>query len=142
MDARPDLSLPDLSRVGQIAQPVGDMARAVAFYQRILGLELLYEVPRMAVFRMDGMRLMLALPDGGPERTASILYLTVDDLRQAHAALEARGVSFDRGPTLIADLGEEELWMAFFRDTEGNQLALMSEVAKDAGASGARPGLT
>jgi hypothetical protein len=27
-------------------------------------------------------------------------------------------------------MGDHELWMAFFKDSEDNQLALMSEVAK------------
>jgi len=39
-------------------------------------------------------------------------------------------VELDQDPTLVADLGDHELWMAFFRDSEGNQSALMAEKAK------------
>lgn len=35
-------------------------------------------------------------------------------------------------PHLIAEMPDHDLWMAFFRDTEGNLLALMSEVAQRA----------
>lgn len=124
-----------LRRLGQIAQPVADLPRAVAFYERILGIPLLFQVPRMAFFELGEVRLMLALPEGGAGRASSILYFTVDDLEATHRTLEERGVTFLQGPTLIADMGDHELWMAFFEDTEENRLALMSEVPKGAGPS-------
>ena len=31
---------------------------------------------------------------------------------------------------MIADMGDHELWMAFFKDLDENVLALMSEVPK------------
>jgi methylmalonyl-CoA/ethylmalonyl-CoA epimerase len=40
----------------------------------------------------------------------------------------AKGVEFLDEPHLIAKLPDHELWMAFCRDSEGNTLALMSEV--------------
>ncbi|CAG1772441.1 partial lactoylglutathione lyase, partial [uncultured bacterium] len=55
------------------------------------------------------------------------LYFRVDDIVSAHAALAARGVPFADTPHLVAKLPDHELWMTFFRDTEGNTLALMSE---------------
>jgi methylmalonyl-CoA/ethylmalonyl-CoA epimerase len=36
-------------------------------------------------------------------------------------------VTFEAAPHKIADIGDRELWMAFFRDSEGNVMALMSE---------------
>jgi len=39
-------------------------------------------------------------------------------------------VSFDMAPTIIADMEGHELWMAFFHDSEANQLALMCEIPK------------
>ena len=44
-----------------------------------------------------------------------------------HEALKGRGVTFRKAPHLIAKLADREVWMAFFDDTEGNTLALMSE---------------
>lgn len=129
-----------LRELGQIAQPVADLTRATAFYRNVLGLELLFEVPRMAFFELDGLRLMLARPEDGPERSGSILYFSVEDLDATHAALQDRGVTFEQGPTLIADMGDHELWMAFFRDTEGNQLALMAEVPSGTGEAARGPG--
>jgi methylmalonyl-CoA/ethylmalonyl-CoA epimerase len=109
-----------------------DMARAVAFYRDALGLPLLFEVadPEMAFFDMDGVRLMLATPQGPHDHPGSILYFQVDDITTTHRGLTEGGVVFDTEPALIADMGDHELWMAFFKDSEENQLALMSEVVK------------
>ncbi len=63
---------------------------------------------------------------GGP---GSILYYEVEDIHEARDVLDRRGVTFDQEPTLIAQMEDHDLWMAFFGDTEGNQLALMAEVA-------------
>jgi methylmalonyl-CoA/ethylmalonyl-CoA epimerase len=38
-------------------------------------------------------------------------------------------VEFIEQPLLVANMGTYDLWMAFFRDSEDNHLALMSEVA-------------
>jgi len=55
----------------------------------------------------------------------------VDDasaVQQARDALVGRGVTFESEPHLIAKLPDHDLWMGFFSDSEGNLLALMSEV--------------
>ena len=44
-----------------------------------------------------------------------------------HRLLVSRGVTFRDEPKVIARLPDREVWMAFFDDTEGNTLALMSE---------------
>ena len=120
-----------LRRIGQIYMRAVDLARATAFYRDTLSIPFLFEVPRMAFFDLSGVRLMLGEPEGEAfDHPGSILYFDVPDLRAAHAELSARGVAFDSAPHLIADLGERELWMAFFKDSEANQLALMSEIAK------------
>jgi methylmalonyl-CoA/ethylmalonyl-CoA epimerase len=111
--------------------PVGDLPRAVDFYRETLGMNFLFEVPRMAFFDLDGVRLMLGEREKGPEHPGSILYYRVADLTEASRMLSDRGVKFELEPTLIADMDDHELWMAFFHDTEGNQLALMSELQKD-----------
>ena len=120
-----------LSRVGQIFMPVGELSRAIAFYRDILGMKFLFEVPRMAFFDLDGIRLMLGKREDDSTSPGSILYYPVDDLPAAHSILSERDVTFELEPTLIAEMEDHDLWMAFFHDSEGNQLALMSEVAKD-----------
>jgi methylmalonyl-CoA/ethylmalonyl-CoA epimerase len=118
-----------LSRLGQIALNAHDLDRAVAFYCDRLGLPFLFRAPNLAFFDCAGVRLMLALPER-PEldHPSSILYFSVDDLDAAYEALTQRGVTFTDRPHLISHMPDHELWMAFFVDTEGNTLGLMSEV--------------
>jgi methylmalonyl-CoA/ethylmalonyl-CoA epimerase len=118
-----------LGAIGQIAVNAHDLARAVQFYRDALGLRLLFEVPpKMAFFDAGGIRLMLSLPESPAfDHPGSILYFTVDDIDAAHAVLADRGVVFADRPHLVARMPDHQLWMAFFRDSEGNTLALMSE---------------
>jgi methylmalonyl-CoA/ethylmalonyl-CoA epimerase len=119
-----------ISRIGQVAINAKDIDRAVAFYRDTLGLRFLFQAPpKLAFFDCGGVRLMLNVaehPD--QDRPASILYYSVDDLTGAHETLLARGVTFVHAPSLVARMPDHELWMAFFTDSEGNTVALMSEV--------------
>jgi predicted enzyme related to lactoylglutathione lyase len=118
-----------LRALGQLSMNAKELARATAFYRDTLGVPFLFEVPKMAFFDLSGLRLMLASPENPAyDHPGSILYFRVADIREAHAALSGRGVAFDTGPQMIADMGDHELWMSFFKDSEGNQLALMAEV--------------
>jgi methylmalonyl-CoA/ethylmalonyl-CoA epimerase len=122
---------PALGSIGQIAVNVQDLERAVGFYRDRLGLPFLMEVPGMAFFDCGGTRLMLGLPESEEyDHAASILYFRVDDIGATHAALTERGVDFRREPHLIAKMPDHDLWMAFFYDSEGNTMALMSEVRR------------
>lgn len=118
-----------IEALGQVSVNVKQLARAVAFYRDALELPLVLDSPGMAFFQCGATRLMLSVPTGAEfDHPGSVLYLTVRDIEASHAALAARGVSFLRPPHCIARLGERDLYMAFFRDPEGNTLALMSEV--------------
>jgi predicted enzyme related to lactoylglutathione lyase len=120
-----------LSVIGQIAMNAHDLERATKFYRDQLGMKHLFSVPpRMAFFDCDGLRLMLSLPEK-PEfdHRGSILYFKVDNIQQAVQTLTNRGVEFFEQPVFVANMGTYDLWMAFFRDSEDNHLALMSEVA-------------
>jgi methylmalonyl-CoA/ethylmalonyl-CoA epimerase len=120
-----------LSRIGQIAIPVKNLARAVSFYRDTLGMPLLFEAPpNLAFFDCGGVRLMLGLPEGpaDAERMASVLYYAVDDIHAAASTLAERGVTFEASPHIVAKLPHADVWMAFFRDADRNMLALMSEV--------------
>ena len=70
---------------------------------------------------------MLTTPELGFDHPGSILYFAVDDIREMHATLTSRGVKFDNEPRKIATLPDREVWLADFKDSEGNTLALMSE---------------
>jgi methylmalonyl-CoA/ethylmalonyl-CoA epimerase len=118
-----------LSTIGQIAVIAHDLERAIQFYRDRLGIKHIFSVPpKMAFFDCDGIRLMLSLPEK-PEFDHRILYFKVDDIQQATQTLTQRGVEFIEQPLLVANMGTYDLWMAFFRDSEDNHLALMSEVA-------------
>ncbi len=119
-----------LGEIGQIALPVRDLEGAVGFYRDALGMRFLFQVPGLASFDCDGVRLMLSAPDGDVERPGSFIYFRVPDMADAYDTLSRRGIVFERGPHMIADMGDHELWLAFFSDPDGNPLALMSEVAK------------
>lgn len=120
----------NLSQIGQISIIVHDLDRAVAFYRDTLGMKFLFQVPpKMAFFDCGGVRLYLGLPEEEAfDHPGSILYYKVDDINAAWAALRDRGAELLREPHLLARMPDHELWMAFFKDSEGNTLALMSEV--------------
>jgi methylmalonyl-CoA/ethylmalonyl-CoA epimerase len=121
-----------IRRIGQIAITVGDVDRARTFYRDVLELHHLFDAPpKMSFFDCGSVRLLLGEPEAGAaEQPASILYLDVPDIRAAHETLVSRAVRFDADPHKVADLGDRELWLAFFRDSEDNVMALMSEVPK------------
>ncbi len=120
-----------LTRLGQVAVTVHDLDRATAFYRDTLGMRFLFRVPNLAFFDCAGVRLMLGVPEQAErDHPSSILYFTVDDLESAYATLDTRGVAFTDRPHLVATMPDHELWMAFFADSEGNTLALMSEVRR------------
>lgn len=119
-----------LSDIGQIAIPISDLDRAVAFYRDTLGMKFLFAAPPgLAFFDCNGIRLMLDKPvkDAG-SAGSSIIYYRVPNIDAAYGELQERGVNFDDAPHLIHKFPDHELWMCFFRDSEENLLALMSEV--------------
>ena len=118
-----------ITDVGQIAVNVSDVQRAIGFYRDVLGLPLLFEIPNAAFVQAGSVRLYLGKPET-PEHDhmSSILYFRVGDIHAAFEALRAAGTPIVHEPRLIAKMGDHDLWMGFYRDTEGNVGALMSEV--------------
>lgn len=120
-----------LSRIGQIAINAYDVDRATAFYRDILGLQHLFRAGQLSFFDCGGVRLMLDKAEK-PEfdHPSSILYFQVGDIRAAYTRLKDAGAKFEDEPHVIAPMPKYDLWMTFFRDSENNLLALMSEVAR------------
>ena len=118
-----------LSSIGQIAINVHDLDRATAFYRDTLGISHLFTAGGMAFLDCDGVRLMLGVAEK-PEfdHPSSILYFNVEDARTVYESLK-EGVEFRSEPLVVHRTETYELWMAFFHDTEGHTLALMSEIA-------------
>jgi len=120
-----------IARLGQVTIRVHDIERATRFYRDVLGLPHLFSAGKLAFFNCGGVRLMLDTPEK-PEfdHPSSILYFTVPDINAAHRQLRDGGVKFEDEPHLIARMPDHDLWMTFFRDSEENLLALMSEVRR------------
>lgn len=120
-----------VSTIGQIHVSVSDIDRSVAFYRDVLGAPFLFQVPQqaMAFFDLGGVRLYLGKPESPDFRSSPILYFTVDDVDEAHRELRRRGVEFLDEPHVVNRTESSELWMAFFRDPDGTNLALMEDRA-------------
>jgi methylmalonyl-CoA/ethylmalonyl-CoA epimerase len=119
----------------QIAQHADDLSRAVAFYQDVLGGELIvcYDPPGLAFLRLGQARLLL-------DRAApsALIYLRVEDARDSARRLRSQGVRIETDPHRIhvddqgvfGEPGWEE-WMTFIRDSEGNLVGLASRHAPE-----------
>src|ERR1700685_2876720 len=118
-----------ITQIGQIAINVHDTSRALEFYRDTLGLKLLFTAGRLAFFDCGGVRLMLTPPER-PEfdHAASILYFKVADIQSTHARLVQLNVKTEGEPHVVAKMPDHDLWLAEFRDSEGNIMALMAEV--------------
>lgn len=119
-----------IQKIGQIGIPVKNIERATAFYQEKLGLPLLFNTDTMAFFDCEGVRLLLTLPENEQfAHPSSVIYLQVEDIKAKYEELLSGGVEFIREPHVVAKIGDTETWMVFFKDTEENTHAFMSEVS-------------
>lgn len=116
--------------VGQLLIPVEDLERAIPYYRDTLGLTYLFSAPpQMSFFQCGGVRLLVGVPEAEPRQRGSAVYFKVSDIHAVYATLRERGVEFGAAPKLIHKTPSSELWLTEFRDPDGNQLALMSEIA-------------
>jgi methylmalonyl-CoA/ethylmalonyl-CoA epimerase len=122
-----------IARLGQVCINVHDVGRATAFYRDKLGLPFLFATGQLAFFDCGGVRLMLSPPEKAEfDHPSSVLYFVVPDIKAAHGKMLAASVHFEDEPHLLARMPDHDLWMTFFRDSEQNLLALMSEVPRPA----------
>ena len=121
-----------LNQIGQIFVNVKDLDRAIAFYRDTLGMTFLFEAPpNMAFFDCGGVRIMLGIADRPDlDHPSSIIYYKVEDIERVYEIFKARGVEFVIKPHLVAPMPTYDLWLADFKDSEGNFVALMSEVPR------------
>jgi predicted enzyme related to lactoylglutathione lyase len=117
--------------ITQLLIPVDDFERGVAFYRDVLGLRLLFAAPpQMAFFQCGGVRLLVGVtPAGQKVQRSSAIYFEVKDIQAVYTSLAAQGVQFKAAPHVVNRSAKSEVWLAEFVDPDGNQLALMSEVA-------------
>lgn len=117
--------------VAQVMIPVDNFERGIAFYRDVLGVPFLFAAPpMMAFFKSGAVRLLVGvMPAGQKAQRGSAIYFQVADINAVFATLKASGVQFRADPHLVNRTPKSELWLAEFTDPDGNQLALMSEVA-------------
>src|SRR4051812_16479364 len=104
--------------------PTTDAARARAFYEVVLGLDLVETTPYACVFRANGTMLRLTVVEELAPAPFTVLGWSVDDITATVTALGERGVSFERYPRIEQDrLG---IWrspgggrIAWFKDPDG-----------------------
>ena len=121
--------------LGQIARHTPDVDRAEAWFRDVLGLPHLYSFPssagKLAFFDLGGTRLFLSneAGEGRGHGEQGVLYFRVADIHAKIAELKSRDVEFLGEAHMIFKHpdGTEE-WMAFFKDCDGETLALMSQV--------------
>lgn len=116
-----------IQNLGQIAVCVQDVERATAFYRDVLGVPFLFSAPPgLAFFDVDGVRLMLTRSEDEGFDGTSTLYFRVPDINAAIAGIRDKAEVISE-PHLIAPMPDHDLWMAFFKDSEGNAMAFMEE---------------
>ena len=116
--------------IAQLMIPVDDFEKGVSFYRDVLGIPLLFSAPpQMAFFACGTVRLLVGvMPPGQAAQRGSAIYFKVPDIQGVHASLSAKGVAFVAAPHVVHRTAASELWLAEFKDPDGNQLALMAEV--------------
>jgi len=117
-----------ISGLRQLAYVVSDVPQALAFFQQ-LGLSLLFQpAPQLAFIALGSVRIMLTQPQGaGAVGQNSVLYLQCQSIEAEYQRLLDIGVMGERPAQCVAQMPGHDLWLAFFRDPDGNLLALLEE---------------
>ncbi len=118
--------------LNQIWLDCTDLAAAERFYAGLLGFRKTGEVPAMmALFDCHGTTLLLGLRS--EVRPNSILYFrlpdSVESLQAAYNRLKQAGAKLGDSPHCLAKNWQgRDVWLAFFFDPAGNQLAFKVDV--------------
>jgi methylmalonyl-CoA/ethylmalonyl-CoA epimerase len=119
------------AKIAQLLIPVEDLDKAVAFYRDVLGLRFLFAAPpQMAFFECGGVRLLVGvMPAHQVAQRGSAIYFKVADIQGVWSELHGKGIHFKAEPHMVNRTATSELWLAEFSDPDGNQMALLGEVA-------------
>ena len=116
--------------------PAKDVDRARRFYEQQIGLKPKMEIAGGVVYGFaDGTECFLYLTPNAGTSKASQAFWQVDDVDAEIAELKARGVVFERyddmpgerSPSGAITAGDAKA--AWFKDTEGNILAIIQDVS-------------
>lgn len=102
------------------------MARSVAFYRDVVGLDVLGEGPAFAFLDAGTIRLALNEQPGTADQDRGLteVVLQVDDVQAAYQAMAARRVEFRVEPREVMRQGDRALYAADFRDPDGHVLSI------------------
>lgn len=120
----------ELKSIGQILVPVSDVDRAVAFYERVLGLPVLMRFPGIAFMDAAGIRLYLARVPQADFQGRATIYFWVDDVTGTQARLVERGAVAGEAPSITWEAPDYDFWLAFVADPDGNNIGLMRNAPK------------
>ena len=73
--------------------------------------------------------LLRVVPPGQKAQRGSAIYFEVSDIRAVYSSLKSNGVTFKAEPHVVNRTPQSELWLAEFTDPDGNQLALLCNIA-------------
>ena len=119
---------PKINSVYQVSISADDLDAAVDFYRDKLGMTFIGQFPPgLAIFNCDGVHLMLSAIPGEASTGNSVIYFNVPDIQVGYETLKKRGVEFSSEPHVIHSTDNYELWMAFFKDPDGNTMAIADE---------------
>jgi predicted enzyme related to lactoylglutathione lyase len=115
--------------VGQIHISVTDLDRAIEFYRDVLGIPMMFRVPDrpMAFFKSGEVRIYVGIPESPAYRSSVMVYFTADDIDAEYDRLAAAGVAMAEKPHIVYQDDQRQMWLAFFKDPDGQNLALMQE---------------
>jgi catechol 2,3-dioxygenase-like lactoylglutathione lyase family enzyme len=118
-----------LSRISAIMLGVRDLSHSLAFYKDKLGLKVIMQEPQLALLQCGSV--MLGLSRGHATVAPHIAGATevvfqVDNVRAAHKALLAQGVSFMTEPRQATPTD----WAAHFKDVDGHILSVFGPEGK------------
>jgi predicted enzyme related to lactoylglutathione lyase len=114
--------------------PATDVARARQFYEKVLGLQPSDEIAGGVAYRFaNGTGCFLYPTENAGTNRASQAFWQVADVAREVADLKARGVTFEEYDTpgmktvnsIVTGGGAKTAW---FKDTEGNILAIVQDV--------------
>jgi predicted enzyme related to lactoylglutathione lyase len=118
--------------------PARDVARARRFYEQKVGLKPKQEIMGGVVYEFanNTAAFLYDAGDSAGTNRASQAFWTVDDVEKEVAELKSRGIAFEHyqpdeigGMTMQGDIagGNGAPRAAWFKDTEGNIMALIEE---------------
>lgn len=120
-----------IQKLAQVSVNVHHLENAIGFYRDTLGLNLLFNTGTMAFVDLNGLSIMLSIPENAAfDHRSSVLYFQVEDIHASHQSLLQRNVKMRGEPHVVYSNETTEGWMTFFEDNDRNVLALTSQVRK------------